>query len=254
MDAHARSLLERLNTSSPKSIFKVSITAKEEIASTDPLEPNDSGKTVPEAVISPGTQRSASANIEQPDASTPVKDLLVAARHRQRSRETSACSSSHSTDDTYPTEVGSPGTVTLKGGSQIHPVSAKDDLHGVSDADSTANPEGIPTSPSGSTRSSLLSNATDKSRDASNSVQYSNPCGHRIIHDVPSVVTLSPMGVLVPGLQILTDVGGRTIPGDRIRQIANLQRTFGHHDRDIIGATTKYIVYALKGTALIELF
>ena len=144
--------------------------------------------------------------------------------------------------------------MTQKSVSGLHPVSAKDDRHVVSDADSGANPEEIPTTPCGSNLSSLVSNGTDTSPDASN-IEHSSPTrGRRITNDVPSVVTLSPMRVLIPRLQIITDASGRTFPGDRIRQIANLARAFGLHDCDIIGATTKYIVYALKGTTSIELF
>jgi hypothetical protein len=55
------------------------------------------------------------------------------------------------------------------------------------------------------------------------------------------------MNTYLPRLQIVTDDVGRTVSGEGIGQIANISRSFGHHDRDIIGATTKYIVYALKG-------
>ena len=56
------------------------------------------------------------------------------------------------------------------------------------------------------------------------------------------------MNAHIPRLQTVTDDTGRTVSGEGIEQIANISRTFGHHDRDIIGATTKYIVYALKGS------
>jgi hypothetical protein len=51
----------------------------------------------------------------------------------------------------------------------------------------------------------------------------------------------------LPRLQVTKDKSGRTLVGEGVEQIANLARTFGQHDRDIIGATAKYIVYALKG-------
>jgi hypothetical protein len=56
----------------------------------------------------------------------------------------------------------------------------------------------------------------------------------------------------LPRLQVTTDKSGRTILGEGVGQIANLARTFGQHDRDIIGATAKYIVYALKGIIRIK--
>jgi len=248
MDAHARSLLERLNTSSsPKPVPKPSVTPETKNAgAASPLDDKDIGKSVQEGNISLQPQRPTHATIEQAEATMSVKDLLVSARHR--SRETSVAPSSHSTEDTHPTESSSSETVTQQTVSRLHPLSAKDDRHIVSDGDSSANPEEIPTTP-GSNHSSLASNGTDNSRDTPTVGHSSPPRGYRITNDVPSIVTLSPMRVLIPRLQITTDPSGRTFPGDGIEQIANLTRTFGLHDRDIIGATTKYIVYALKGTS-----
>ena len=204
------------------------------------------GKTIQDDPISPQTQRPTHATVEQPEATMSVKDLLVSARHR--SRETSVAPSSHSTEDTHPTESSSSETVTQQTVSRLHPLTAKDDRHIISDGDSSANPEEIPTTPSGSNNSSLVSNGTGNSRDLPTTDHSFPPRGHRIPNEVPSVVTLSPMRVLIPRLQITTDPSGRTFLGDGIEQIANIARTFGLYDRDIIGATTKYIVYALKGT------
>jgi len=249
MDAHARSLLERLNTSSsPKPLPKPSVTTPEpkNIVAASPSDHKDIGKKAQEEPISPQTERPTHATIEQTEATMSVKDLLVSARHR--SRETSAAPSSHSTEDTHRTESSSSETVTQQSVSQLHPVAAKDDRHIISDGDSSANPEEIPTTPCGSNNSSLVSNGTDNSRDTPTAGYPSPPRGHCITNEIPSVVTLSPMAVLIPRLQITTDSSGRTFAGDGIEQIANIGRTFGLYDRNIIDATTNYIVYALKGT------
>jgi hypothetical protein len=247
MDAHARSLLERLNTTSSPKPLKSPTSETKRIAtpvSMDNIPTAGSGHKTP---ISAQNQRPTHATLEEPEATMSVKDLLVSARHR--SRETSLAPSSHSTEDTHPTETNSTDTVIQDSSSRLHPLSAKGVsnivLH-TSDGDSSAKEE-LPTTPGGSNNSSTVSSSAEKSCDLSVDVHLNPPQGHRVINNVPSIVTLSPMKPNVPRLQITTDSAGRSLPGDGIEQIANLARTFSLHDRDIIGATTKYIVYALKG-------
>lgn len=249
MDAHARSLLERLNTS-PAKPSKLSTPETKTIGTPVPVDIKLSSSSGHDALSSPQNQRLTHAKLEEPEATMSVKDLLVSARHR--SRETSLAPNSNSTEDTHPTESSRSDTVVPYSSSCLYPLAAKDDgnivIH-TSDGDSSANPEEVPTTPCGSNNSSTVSNEAEK-RPHSPGIVYRNPPqGRRIVNDVPSVVTLSPMKPDIPRLQITTDSSDRTFAGEGIEQIANLARTFGLYDRDIIGATTKYIVYALKGMA-----
>ena len=249
MDAHARSLLERLNTTSSPKPLKSPTPETKTTATTVSMDNKSTASSGRETPISPQNQRPTHATLEEPEATMSVKDLLVSARHR--SRETSLAPHSHSTEDTHPTEINSTDTVIQHSSCRLHPLSAKDDRNIVvntSDADSSAKEE-LPTTPGGSNNSSIVSNSAEKLRDHSVDVHLNPPQGRRIINDVPSIVTLSPMNPDIPRLQITTDSASRSFPGEGIEQIANLTRTFGLHDRDIIGATTKYIVYALKGVS-----
>jgi hypothetical protein len=248
MDAHARSLLERLNTpSSPKPLKSPTFETKT-IATTVSMDNKSTTSSGHETPISPQNQRPTHATLDEPEATMSVKDLLVSARHR--SRESSLVPSSHSIEDTHPTETSSIDTV-IQESSCLHPLSTKDGGNiavNTSDGDSSAKEE-LPTTPGGSNNSSIVSNNAEKLRDHSVDVRLYPPQGRRIINDIPSIVTLPSMKPDIPRLQITTDSAGRSFPGEGIEQIANLARTFGLHDRDIIGATTKYIVYALKGTS-----
>ena len=246
MDAHARSLLERLNTSSPKPL-KAPTPETKIIATPVSMDNTPTASSSHEAPIPSQNQRPTHATLDEPEATMSVKDLLVSARHR--SRETSLAPSSQSTEDPHPTEINSTDTVIQLSSSRLHPLTAKDDRNIVvstSDGDSSAKEE-LPTTPGGSNNSSIVSTSAENLRDPSVDIYLNPPQGRRIINDIPSSVTLSPMKPNIPRLQTTTDSAGRSFPGEGIGQIANLSRTFGLHDRDIIGATTKYIVYALKG-------
>lgn len=176
-----------------------------------------------------------------------LKELLVSAA-RHRSSANSAVPSSNSTEYANPTESSSEETVLHRPQSH-HNIPAKSESYfavNTSDGDSSANLE-IPTTPSGSHNSSVVSNRAERMEDTP-PTHSSSPQGLRIFHDVPSIVMLSPMKPQIPRLQIVTDSTGRSFPGEGILQIAIISRTFGANERDIIGATTKYIVYALKGS------
>ena len=250
MDAHARSLLERLNTSSSPKPLKLSTPETKTIATPVPVDIKLSSSNRHDTPNSPQNQRLTHATLEEPEATMSVKDLLVSARHR--SRETSVAPNSNSTEDTHPTESSPADTVVPYSSSRLHPLAAKDDgnivIH-TSDGDSSVNPEEMPTTPCGSNNSSTVSNGAEKQPHSPDIVHRSPPQGRRIVNDVPSVVTLLPMKPDIPRLQITTDSSECTFSGEGIGQIANIARTFGLYDRDIIGATTKYIVYALKGMA-----
>ena len=247
MDAHARSLLERLNTSSSPKPLKLSTSETKAIATSVSTEIKPSTTTINDASMPFQVHLANHATLEESEATMSVKDLLVSARHR--SRETSPPSSNF-TEDTHPAESSSSDTVVQPPSSRIHRLPVKDDRKIVvhtSDGDSSANPEEMPSTPCGSNNSSLISNGAENNSNSQGAVSSNPPPGRRIINDVPSIVTLSSMKPDIPRLQNRTDPTGRTFPGDGIRQIAHLARSFGLYDRDIIGATTKYIVYALKG-------
>jgi hypothetical protein len=233
MDAHARSLLERLNTSSSPKPLKLSTPETKTIATPVPVDIKVSSSNGHDTPNSPQNQRLTHATLD-------------------RSRETSVAPNSNSTEDTHPTESGPADTVVRYSSSRLHPLAAKDDgniaIH-TSDGDSSVNPEEMPTTPCGSNNSSTVSNGAEKQPHSPGIVHRSPPQGRRIVNDVPSVVTLFPMKPDLPRLQITTDSSECTFAGEGIGQIANIARTFGLYDRDIIGATTKYIVYALKGIA-----
>jgi hypothetical protein len=244
MEAHARSLLERLNTtSSPKPLSKSSTPEPKWLAAPLPVHPIRESSQ--DSHISTLNQLSTDDMLDDPEDSMSVKDLLVSARHR--SRETSTEAHAHLADNSA--DNGIPHTDVEDPHSDSQPESTlKKDIHetvlDTSDGDSIANPES-PTTPSASNNSSLISNGAENSDGTISHLDP--PHGLRIVNSAPSIVSLPHMKSQIPRLQINTDPSGRTYPGEGIEQIANLVRPFGRYDRDIISATAKYIVYALKG-------
>jgi hypothetical protein len=184
--------------------------------------------------------------LEGPEESMSLKDLLVSARHQSRNPSDGDISHSQSNDIT---KSKSPEPV-VQHDSHHHGVTTPNGRKlavNTSDGDSSANPEEMPTTPSGSNHSSLVSQDADIPLAVAVTGKSSTPLGLRIVNESPSVVALSSMKPYLPRLQVATDDTGRTMLGEGVQQIANLARSFGQHDREIIGATVKYIVYALKG-------
>src|SRR4051812_37658149 len=86
MDSHARSLLERLNTSaSPKSPKAPTPEAKASPSLADESKDADSSENMaPSLHTPPRNQRPSTAALQGPEATMSVKDLLVSARYRSR--------------------------------------------------------------------------------------------------------------------------------------------------------------------------
>jgi hypothetical protein len=245
MEAHARSLLERLNTaSSPKPLSKSATPEPIPLASPFAV---DTRKEL--SLDTPISTESRSANrdvLDGPEATMSVKDLLVSARHRSREQSVEAnprLADNSAANDTHHTDPEAKQSEPPTNAPRIK------ENHGAglntSDGDSSANPEDLPTTPSASNNSSVVSNGAEISHNGT--VNTNSPQGLRIVNNIPSIVTLPQMKSHIPRLQFNSDASGHTFPGEGIEQIANLARSFGHYDRDVIGATTKYIVYALKG-------
>jgi len=236
MDAHARSLLGRLNTSaSPRPLKSSSI----------PDSPTTSATPAPGVVQNAPSAHSPRLSTKQPNIGESedgmsVKDLLDSAR--QRSRE-----SSHAGLESVQFISAEPSAAAASSPS----IATKIDQDGppqLSDGCSSGNADDTFETPiAGSIDSSVVSNTDDCPRAKSGSEAPAPPQGRRIPPKVSELIILSPMKPDLPRLQIGTDSSGRTFSGDGIEQIANLARTFGVYEREIIGATNKYIVYALKG-------
>lgn len=251
MDSHARSLLERLNTSVSPKVSKAPTPEAKASPSLPAHESKDadSSETMPPSLSTPRpNQRSSSAALQGLDATMSVKDLLVSARHR--SRETSENDSNIANPPTAPNNTGAAdGSIATDPNNSITAVSevgSRKLVINTSDGDSSGLAEEMPTTPGGSNNSSLASSG-GPSRNVSETASSTQPQGVRVNCAGPSLVMLPRMNPHLPRLQNVTDDTGRIVSGEGIGQIANISRTFGHHDRDIIGATTKYIVYALKG-------
>jgi len=251
MDAHARSLLERLNTSTSPKVSKTSTPEPKSTITPPAVESKDSEerkRASPVPYASHQTSLSSPAIAANPESTMSVKDLLVSARHR--SRESTENDAGLAIPET--TMNGASGaiqSVPRDPDETIATTTGKDDpklVINTSDGDSSGVLEEMPSTPGGSNNSSLVSSGSD-SRAVPETAPLHRPQGVRVSCDGPSVVTLPTMNAQIPRLQTTTDVSGRTFSGEGIEQIANISRTFGPHDRDIIGATTKYIVYALKG-------
>jgi hypothetical protein len=238
MDAHARSLLERLNTSASPKPIKSSSAPDPKPSSTVSITGD-----VQDVPTSPSSRTSKQPSVGDSEEAMSVKDLLDSAR--QRSRETSHAGVDHvASNPTQPLyEAASSLSMTTK--------ADRDEPPHMSDGASSGNVEETFATPSGSNNSSVVSNTEDSSRRKSGSGTLAPPQGRRIPNNVSCLITLSPMKPDLPRLQMKTDSSGRTFVGDGIEQIANLSRTFGVYDREILGATEKYIVYALKGGWLV---
>jgi len=190
----------------------------------------------------------------QTEASIKLNDMLMTAR--QRSRETPDASASNLTNtnggsseaNSSDTVIPPPSTLV------VNPLTEKDEhpiIINTSDGDSSAVAEEMLSTPAGSNISSIVSNGTDNSIEVPIAAAEETPQGIRIVNDVPSIVALAATKSEIPRLQIRADDKGKaTFVGEGIGHIANLSRSFGAYDRHIIGATSKYIVYALKGTLL----
>ena len=249
MDAHARSLLERLNTSASPKFSKPSTPEKSSTPIPKAAEPKPSD--TPESPISTPSRRSSHATAGEKDTSASVKDLLNSAR--QRSRETSAeTESATERPQSGESEAKGPSTQLDSSSTPIPAEKPSRPAVNISDGETSANPEEMPTTPNGSHKSSGQS-AGAGTLPETHDEPFKAPNGLYIVNDVPSIVTLPSIEAKIPRLQITTDAQGRTFMGEGIEQIANLQRTFSVFDRDAISATTKYIVYALKGMSLIVL-
>ena len=182
------------------------------------------------------------------DTSASVKDLLNSAR--QRSRETSAeTESATEHPQSGESEAKHPSTQLESSSTPIPAEKPSRPAVNISDGETSANPEEMPTTPSGSHKSSGESAGAETLPETHDEPSKA-PNGLYIVNDVPSIVTLPSIEAEIPRLQITTDAEGRTCMGEGIEQIANLQRTFSVFDRDVISATIKYIVYALKGMSL----
>jgi len=247
MESHARLLLERLNTSaSPKASSPTTVETKS-LATDIARHLKEPETSFRDEAISPLTQCSAPATLEGPEAVVPVKDVPVP--RRRCSHKVSLASGSQSGEDNHTTDNSSE---TIARGSlcQQHTVLSKDPesvIVNTSDGDSSAHPEESLNTPSGSNNSSLVSNDAENMHVPTSFRPSNLPQGLYIAHEVPCKVTLPRLKPHIPRLQIRTDSTGQTFPGEGIEQIAALVRNFSVYDRDIIGATTKYIVYALKG-------
>jgi hypothetical protein len=245
MEAHARSLLERLNTaSSPKPLSKSA--TPEPISLASPFAVDTRKDLSLDPPISPANRSANRDVLDGSEASMSVKDLLVSARHR--SREQSVETNPRLADNIAGNDTHHTDTEAKQPESPTNAPLIKENHRAVlntSDGDSSANPEDLPTTPSASNNSSVVSNGAEISHSVT--VSTNSPQGLRIVNNVPSIVTLPQMKSHIPRLQFNSDSSGRTFPGEGIEQIANLARSFDHCDRDVIGATSKYIVYALKG-------
>jgi hypothetical protein len=250
MDSHTRSLLDRLNTSVSPKVSKAPTPEAKASPSlpADESKDVDSSETMPPSLSTPRpNQRSPGAALQGLEATMSVKDLLVSARHR--SRETSENDSNIANPPTAPNTGAGDGSIETDPNSSINAVSeaaSRKLAINTSDGDSSGLAEEMPTTPGGSNNSSLASSG-GPSRNVSETASSTRPQGVRVNCAGPSLVMLPRMNPHLPRLQNVTDDTGRIVAGEGIGQIANISRTFGHHDRDIIGATTKYIVYALKG-------
>lgn len=252
MDQHARSLLERLNTSASPKASKTSIPEPKTSVSPPAAEAKDfeDFKSIsPAPNVASQTRSSPRASPHGNEAAMSIKDLLVSARHR--SRETSAENDANLSDPA--TTMNSAGAANgsapkdLDKGFTTTPGKAEQKLViNTSDGDSSGVAEEMPTTPGGSNNSSLASSGV-ASHDAPGISSLNRPQGVRMSCDGPSLFILPTTHAHMPRLQTITDDNGNTYTGEGIEQIANISRAFGHHDRDVIGATTKYIVYALKG-------
>jgi len=236
MDAHARSLLERLNTSaSPKPLKPSSIP--------DPpmTSASSAAVTFQNVPSSPSTRPlTKQAKIGESEDAVSVKDLLDSAR--QRSRETSHASLEPVQFKSTEPSAAAPSSLSI---------TTKIDQDGpphLSDGGSSGNQDEVFETPTaGSNDSSVVSNPEDSPRTKSGAEGQPPPQGRCIPQNISALITLSPMKPDLPRLQMGNDSNGRPFTGDGIEQIAILARTFGVYDREIIGATSKYIVYSLKG-------
>ena len=258
MDSHARSLLDRLNYGSPKppkTPTAPETKVAEAVSLSTPENKESQFQSGSQSPSPPPEKRGLPATL-QTEASIKLNDMLMTAR--QRSRETSSASPSNSASlNEGASEANSSDTVIpplAPSTRAVNPLTEKDEQQNVvntSDGDSSAVAEEMLTTPAGSNISSIVSNGTYNSMEASIPASDDTPQGVRIVNDVPSIVSLAASKSEIPRLQITTDASGRaTFVGEGIEHIANLSRSFGAYDRHIIGATSKYIVYALKGTLL----
>jgi len=239
MDARARSLLERLNTgTSPKPTKLASPETKSIVTASHPNEaPAKSDVPASSQIESPPHGAEAAERRES------INDRLVSAR--QRSCEGSLAPSLDQPEDMLPVENGLSESITQP---FVDADAVRETEHSVvvSDGDLGANPEIVAAS-LGSNDLSPLSDAQDNVSAPPVSSDPTPPQGCAITNEVPSMVTLLPMNPSIPRLQISTDETGQTVLGEGILQIANIHRSFSPYERDVIGASTNYIVYALKG-------
>jgi hypothetical protein len=243
MDSHARSLLERLNISASPKVPKLTTPEK----GTTPV-PAKMESDKPDTQNTPGSsppRRPIYAAVAERDATTSLKDLLVSAR--QRSRETSTDTETRHVQSQPEDDESKVETSHLESKPTSAPIksSPRQAVH-TSDGETSVNPEEIPTTPSGSNKSSVASNGPEALPDT-HKEQNDTPPGLYILNDAPSVVALPSIKTRIPKLQITMDAGGHACIGDGVEQISNISRTFNASDRDVISANTKYIVYALKG-------
>ena len=184
MDSHARSLLERLNTSaSPKSSKATTPEARASPSLADEPKDTDSSETVAPSLHTPSqNQRSSTAALQGPEATMSVKDLLVSARHR--SRETSESESTVANPSTALNNTGAANDSIATDPNQSLPAvpeTANQKLVVItSDGDSSGVAEEMPTTPGGSNNSSLASSGGPP-RIASETTSSTRPQGVRAL-------------------------------------------------------------------------
>jgi hypothetical protein len=186
-------------------------------------------------------------------AAQSLKDLLLSARIISR-----GSSGAQSPAQPPPTETESASLQTTVEHSLETVISGapKDEgsiLVNTSDGDSS-HPAQPPSDPVSQDLSpSPMSNAFEDSQEkytlASQTVPQSQSGlqGLAIAYDGPSVVHLEPINSIIPNLQAVQNENEEVSLGDGIHLIANVARKFAAYDREMIGATTKYIAYALRG-------
>jgi hypothetical protein len=241
MDAHARSLLDLLNTSSSPKYSKLSTPEKS--ATPTPVTKNSDKSEEQKTPISL-LSRTSHNGLEGPDASLSLKDLLLSAR---KSRETSAEAemapeqpkSGEEDIRSYPTNLEANSAPPLEENSP------QAILH-TSDGETSEHHEEIPTTPSGSNKSSIVSTVTEA---ASDPIKHtSSLTGYYINDDVPSSIMLPPIDEQIPRSDISADGEECTYMGLKVKPIANIPRTFSSDAWDVISATTNYIAYTLEST------
>lgn len=242
MDAHARSLLERLNTSASPKHSRLSTPEKATTSGAAEATSDESeGQESEESPISSPVRSTFFAVVSEPGTSASIRDLLASAlRSRELSVETNhAPEPLQSGDDDSKINPSHP---EHKPTPPLSEAATRLTLL-TSDGETSANHEDLPATPSESHKSSVPSTATDTIPEQQGPV--SSLTGLYIVNDVPSIVTLPPLSSR-PGPRSAADAEQFTYMGVCVEAIAKISRIFSPSDQEIISATKGYIVYALR--------